>query len=92
MSRVNTWVTRVLSTLAHIVASISSPRMPFRRTNPDQKDNVRMLCRSNKQVTLFCLEELNAEITKQMAKKWRGLAVSVLHVDNQVQNAPLGAR
>ena len=67
MSRVNTWVTRVLSTLAHIVASTSSQRMPFRRTNPDQKDNVKMLCRSNKQVS-FCLEELNAEIAKQMAK------------------------
>jgi len=68
MLRVNTWATRALSTLAHIVASISSPRMPFRRTNPDRKDNVRIFCRSNKQSVFVCLDELNAEIAKQMAK------------------------
>ena len=90
MSRVNTWATRVLSTLAHIVASISSPRMPFRRINPDQKDNVGMFCRSNKQVSLFRGAECRDN--EANGKKWRGLAVSVLHVDNQVQNAPLGAR
>ena len=78
MWRVNTWVTRVLSTLAHTVPNISSPRMPIRRTNPDREDSVRIFRRSNKRVSLFCLEELNIEITtsstihneitKQMAK------------------------
>ena len=91
MLRVNTWATRALSTLAHIVASISNPRMPFRRTNPDQKDNVRMFCRSNKQVSVCFFRGAECRDNEANGKKWRGLAVSVVHVDNQVQNTPLGA-